>query len=62
MLAIQVIIAWRSTKTPPTSIMGFANEEATIMAGVTNPNHHSKVIRISIPIIIRTNLHLGIWC
>jgi hypothetical protein len=53
MLAIRTMIAWRPVKTPLTSTMGFANkEEATIMAGVTNPNHHSKVIQISIPIII----------
>jgi hypothetical protein len=63
MLAIQTMIARRPAKTPPTSTTGFANkEEATIMAGVTNPDHHSKVIRILIPIIIQTNLHSRIWC
>jgi hypothetical protein len=54
MLAIRAMIAWRPMKTPPTSTTGFANkEEATIMARVTNLDHHSKVIRISILIIIQ---------
>jgi hypothetical protein len=45
MLAIQAMIARRPAKMLPTSTMGFTNkEEATIMAGLTNPDHHSKVI------------------
>jgi hypothetical protein len=66
MLAIRAMIAWRPAKTPPTST-GFANkEEATIMAGATNPDHHSKVIRITIPIIILVIIQIIIslesWC
>jgi hypothetical protein len=54
MLAIWAMIAWRPAKTPSTSTTSFANKEkATIMAGITNPDHHSKVIQISIPIIIQ---------
>jgi hypothetical protein len=54
MFTIRAMIARRPAKTPPASTTGFANkEEATIMARVTNPDHHFKVIRISIPIIIQ---------
>jgi hypothetical protein len=58
MLAAQAMIALRPEKALLTSTTGTANkEEATIMVGVTNFDHHSKVIRIS----IRINLHLRIW-
>jgi hypothetical protein len=56
------MISQRLEKTLPTSTTGSTNkEEAITMAGVTNLDHHSKVIRISISITIQINLHLGIW-
>jgi hypothetical protein len=40
----------------PTSTIGFANMEEEIMAGVTNLDHHSKVIRILNPISIQITI------
>jgi hypothetical protein len=54
MLAIQERIAPKPAKKLLTSTMGFANHKVTT-GGITNPAH--KVIRISIPITIRINLH-----
>jgi hypothetical protein len=44
MLAIRAMTARRPTRMLPTSTIGFANKEEEIMAGVTNLDHHSKVI------------------
>jgi hypothetical protein len=56
MLAIQAMTAQRPMRTLPTSTTGFANKEEEIMAGVTNLDHHSKVILISNPISIQISI------
>jgi hypothetical protein len=56
MLTIQAMTARRPMRTLPTSTTGFTNKEEEIMAGVTNLDHHSKVIRISNPISVQITI------
>jgi hypothetical protein len=58
MLATEGMTTPRPMKRHNTSTTSIANkEEATIMVGTTNLIHHSNVIRSSIQISIRINLH-----
>jgi hypothetical protein len=59
MLAIRAMTAWRPMRTLPTSTMGFTNEEE-IIVGVTNLDHHSKVIRISNLISIQITILINL--